>query len=155
MRDASRVLKARGFTLLEILVVIIIVGALAGVAMPMLFKNVERSRGAEALTTLGLIKRAIDACSMQFAQDPSYCNDFDKIGMTDPSGSAGAAGAHFNYNIVNVARSWATGSPLPQMTLQATRNTLDNGTAGDNIVLDLSDGVIFYAGTGAFSGIRN
>ena len=44
-----------GFTLLEILVVIIIVGVLASVAMPSLFKNVEKSRGSEALNALGTI----------------------------------------------------------------------------------------------------
>ena len=54
-----------GFTLLEILVVIIILGVLASVDMPQLFRNVERSRATEALESLGATKRAIEACAMR------------------------------------------------------------------------------------------
>jgi type IV pilus assembly protein PilE len=138
-----RVNNKSGFTLLEILVVIIIVGVLASVAMPTLFKNVERARSAEALNILGTIKRQIDGCAMQFNGDSTTCNTFDAIGMTDPTGSAGS---HFGYGIA--------GAGQDQYTITATRNTADNGVATDTIVLTLGGGAVTRAGTTAFTGLQ-
>ena len=136
--------KESGFTLLEILVVIIIVGVLAAVAMPTLFRNVERSRASEALNTLGVVKRQMDGCAMQFGgTDYTNCGTFNAIGMTDPSGSVAT---HFSYTIP------AAGAA--SFTLRATRVALDNGTPGDTINLVLAAGVITRSGDGAFAGIQ-
>jgi len=51
-----------GFTLIEIIVVLIIVGVLAAIALPSLFSNVAKSRGAEAIASLGPIKEAVEGC---------------------------------------------------------------------------------------------
>lgn len=136
-----------GFTLLEILVVIIIVGVLASVAMPQLFRNVERSRATEALASLGAAKRSIEACAMQFNNVFTTCNSFANIGMQDPSYNAATnASAHFGYGIVVAANSF---------TITATRNTVDNGTAGDTVTLArAAAGTITRAGTTAFAGIQ-
>ncbi len=140
-----------GFTLLEILVVIIIVGVLASVAMPTLFRNVERSRATEALNILGTIKRGVEGCAMQFGNVSTTCSTFNNIGMQDPSAAAGAnASAHFTY-----------GSPFAGLgansavTIVATRVSLDGGTAGDLITLLRSTaGAITRTGTTAFAGIQ-
>ena len=47
-----------GFTLIEMMVVVIIIGILASVAMPRYQKTVERSRISEALSILGSIRTA-------------------------------------------------------------------------------------------------
>lgn len=136
-----------GFTLLEILVVIIIVGVLASVAMPQLFRNVERSRATEALASLGATKMSIEACAMQFNNDFSTCNTYAAIGMQDPSYDAATnASAHFAYGIVTAANTFS---------VTATRNGIDNGNAGDTVVLArAADGSISRTGTGAFAGIQ-
>jgi type IV pilus assembly protein PilE len=51
-------MRKRGFTLLELLVVIIIIGILATLAMPQYLKSTERAKGAKARNALGLISRA-------------------------------------------------------------------------------------------------
>jgi prepilin-type N-terminal cleavage/methylation domain-containing protein len=138
-----------GFTLLEILVVIIIVGVLASVAMPTLFRNVERSRATEALNTLGVIKRQLDGCAMQFNNNYTTCGSFDAIGMQDPSNSPGNNNptAHFKYAISGVG--------LDAYTITATRIALDNGNSGDTIVLaHAAAGPITRTGTAAFAGIQ-
>ncbi len=137
----------QGFTLVEILVVIIIVGVLASLALPLLFRNVERSRATEALGVIGAVKRQVEACAMPLNNNFTTCNDYTLIGMIDPSYNASTnASAHYAYTITTAATSFQ---------VVATRNAFENGNAGDTITLDrAADGSITRAGTTAFIGIR-
>ena len=143
-----RRVSVQGFTLLEILVVIIIVGVLASVAMPLLFKNVKRSQAAEALNTLGVIKRGIEDCAMQFGGDVVTCapNSFDvwnNIGMTDPSNTVNSQ-SQFNYTVFcgGLPGSFNCG-------LVAT----DVSDGANVITLSYTNGGVSKTGSGAFSGI--
>jgi prepilin-type N-terminal cleavage/methylation domain-containing protein len=123
----SKVLKytlwQRGFTLLEILVVIIIVGVLAGVAMPALFRNIERSRATEAINTMGFIHRAYLGCRV--AEDPGWgdtnCKTWGFLGMDDPGT---APNSHFTYTI---------GTGGGTYILVAKRNAIENGDGSSDI----------------------
>ena len=48
----------KGFTMVELLVVLVIVAILAAVATPIYLANVERSRASEAVATMALIRQA-------------------------------------------------------------------------------------------------
>lgn len=51
--------KNKGFTLIELVVVIIIIGVVAGVALPMFYRIKGKAICTEAVTAMGTIRRAI------------------------------------------------------------------------------------------------
>lgn len=59
----------RGFTLVELMITIVIVGVLASVAIPLYQANVKRAKGAEADATMGSIRTAL---RVYYAENGSY-----------------------------------------------------------------------------------
>ena len=62
--------ERRGFTLIELMVVILIVGILAAVAVPILRGRIEQAKWSEGAATAGAIKTAVRA---YYAEDPTAC----------------------------------------------------------------------------------
>jgi len=54
----SNKLGNKGFTMIELLVVLLIIGILAAVAAPMLLSNSDKAKASEAASTLGMIRQA-------------------------------------------------------------------------------------------------
>ena len=72
-----------GFTLLELLMVVIIIAILASVALPQYIKASEKARGSEALQALGAIR---SAQARYRAQSPNglYTNNLGDLDITFP-----------------------------------------------------------------------
>ena len=139
----KRINNRSGFTLLEIIIVIIIVGVLASLAMPRFFTTINFSRATEALNAMGVAKRAADRCSIMAGAATgtvvfTNCVTFAQIGMEDPGTVPGAS---FTY---------ATAFATPNWSITATR------AAGHTITLtyNTTSGAITRAGTGDFAGIQ-
>ncbi|MFT5387293.1 MAG: type IV pilus assembly protein PilA [Lysobacterales bacterium] len=138
-----------GFTLLEIIIVIIIVGVLSSLALPKLFSTVEYARSTEALNYLGSIRRGLDFCAQKTgATDFRNCGTLATSGVTAPD----APTSHFTYVVSTAA---VTGPEAGTLTIVATRTTLDGGIVTDTITMSLVLGTnsveVNTEGLGSFS----
>jgi prepilin-type N-terminal cleavage/methylation domain-containing protein len=154
---AGRYRPNLGFTLLELIVVIIIVGVLVGLALPRLFGMVEYTRSTEAMVGIATIRRAI---AMQYMETPDLMSTCLRGPINSPDemyqclgieNMDNGAGSHFSYRV-----DWIDPN---EYAVRAMRNTLDGGNTADFIILTVTasggsgNGAIEKCGTSAFFNI--
>jgi len=71
----------KGFTLLELLTVVIIIAILASIAIPQFFRAAERARASEGVHVLGIIR---SAQLRYYAEHGYFTNDIDDIDIDIP-----------------------------------------------------------------------
>lgn len=137
-------LKAnKGFTLLEIIIVIIIVGVLTSIALPLFFRTIEHSRSSEAFMIFSSIRGSVQRCYLGNSGTYAGC-DFSNIDFVVPNGDPGT---HFTYSI--------SGQTATDYTLTATRNAYDSGDDGvSHIYFEQTPAGIVRSGDGAFKAIK-
>jgi prepilin-type N-terminal cleavage/methylation domain-containing protein len=63
--------RQRGFTLIEVMITIMIVGLLASAATPLLANSIEKAKVSEAMAALGSVRRAM---RMHYVEHGTYKN---------------------------------------------------------------------------------
>lgn len=81
-RKSRNILSHIGFTLLELLIVIIILGVLAALALPQYIRTVEKSRASEAYIHLGTIRLAE---MNYYAQHREYTDNWALLDIDNPN----------------------------------------------------------------------
>ena len=79
--------KHRGFTLLELLVVIVIIGLLAGLVAPRYFDTVGKSKSKIAFAQMDSLEKALDQYRLDVGNFPSKEQGLEAL-MTAPAGVA-------------------------------------------------------------------
>src|ERR1700680_5081137 len=69
----------RGFTLVEVAVVIVIIGVLAAFGVPRFLKSVERSKAAEAFSYLAAVRSAQERSQ---ARNGTYCDTITNLDIS-------------------------------------------------------------------------
>lgn len=115
-------MSKKGFTLLELVIVIIIVGVLASLAVPRFFKLVERARSVEAIANLQALRGALERCYIMAAVGGgnfSACTGTDQLDEF-----SNAPNSHFQYKLMSYLINGNNNSYLAY-ALIAERNTRD------------------------------
>lgn len=100
-----RTKRSQGFTLIEIIIVVVILGILAAIALPKITQNVDKARAAEVFQTASQVNGAYQRCidehtgglRVAVAADVSACNTFTLINLTSPT----AQSQSFTYTLSN------------------------------------------------------
>ena len=120
-----------GFTLTEILIVVIIVGILATLALPMLVKTLEKAKLGEAASNLNLIRTGE---KIYFLEWSTFTSDLDSLNIEDPND---ATKRYFDYTIESANGSDFTARAQRQSTAPSPYSTYyyeikKNGTITSN-----------------------
>lgn len=96
-------MNSRGFTLAELLIVIVILGVLAGIALPGFFPQAEKGRVSEAVAMLTAIRQGEEAYKLENGvylkiNTGDGNTEWNKIGMDTPN-TSDKKSRNFTYSV--------------------------------------------------------
>jgi|SRR5690554_811279 len=77
----QRITKQQGFTLIELMITVVIVGILASIAVPSYENYVRKGKRGEGISAIQMI---LEAQERYYADHRSYTNDLTKLGLASP-----------------------------------------------------------------------
>jgi prepilin-type N-terminal cleavage/methylation domain-containing protein len=86
--EQFQIKKQKGFTLIEIVVVLIILGVLAAIAVPNLFSWIHKSQSSEAIMNMHAIRDRLVPCLRAHSGEENLC-------FGNQQGCGGASGPNF------------------------------------------------------------
>lgn len=134
---------ARGFTLIEMMIVVVLVAILAGVALPSLLEAIRKNRRSEAISAINAVQQAQERWR---SSNASYASDLTSAA---PAGLGIPATTSSGYYTLSLGSVTATG-----YTITATANSgTTQANDGDCAQLRVrADGGNLYYGFASLAG---
>jgi prepilin-type N-terminal cleavage/methylation domain-containing protein len=98
----------KGFTLIELIIVVIIIGILSAIGGPIMSRTVAKAKKAEALAALGTIRTAERLYSVEKGDYPATIDAVAAAGFMNLSDLDGKYFMNTAYDLVNVAGTGPT-----------------------------------------------
>lgn len=115
------------FTMLELLMVVIIIGILATLALPQYMSFIEKARAAEAISTMGAIRTAENLAKLE---NGTYTADASALAITFPTSGDST---YWTYSVSGAGNAGFS------VTATRTSKKAPSGVAGQTITLNWSD----------------
>ena len=136
----------KGFTLIELMIVIAIIGILAAIAIPQYQNYIARSQVSRVMGETGTIKTAVDTCIQAgkisgAASSTTVCapSDFGATGSNILGADTPAAGTAVAVD-AGVLANGQTGVGLPKVKVNADGSATIQGKFGHNAAAILKSG---------------
>lgn len=127
-RNGHRSSKAKGFTLIEVMITVVIIGILASIAYPSYLSQVRKSRRSEAVATILQIQQAQERWR---ANCPFYAGSISATNSGCPT-TPGANTSGLNISAVASARYMYSLSNVSATTYTVTATAITGSSqAGD------------------------
>ncbi len=101
-RPAKRPFGVRGFTLIELMIALVVLGLLAGVALPSFLDAIRKSRRSDAIAALNTIMQAQERFRSNRAE---YSNSLTNAANGDPPGLGLSTTSPSGYYTLSLAES--------------------------------------------------
>ncbi len=121
MQLKARTQAQKGFTLIELMIVVAIIGILAAVALPQYRTYTSRAKAANAITVGDAYKSAVALCIQEQGGSATGCS----------LGAKGIPGTVATKEVASVAVS--------DGTIELTLNDIGKGTAGQKIKFEVAN----------------